>query len=209
MPSQLPPQFSSSASDKACRKAIRSQIREARRSLTTEQQDSFAMTAADYTLSRLKQLKAQRVALYLTNDGELDTKPLIEALWQSKIEVYLPRLHPFSPGNLLFFRYQADTKMQKNHMSIWEPKLNITQMLLPHQIDVVITPLVAFDLQGNRMGMGGGFYDRTLANWQHKRKPLPIGYAHDCQQVGSLPCEHWDVPLPFIITPSHCHSFEL
>ncbi|GIU31860.1 hypothetical protein TUM4433_24070 [Shewanella schlegeliana] len=65
-----------------------------------------------------------------------------------------------------------------------------TQMLLPHQIDVLITPLVAFDLLGNRMGMGRGFYDRILANWQHKRKPLPIGYAHDCQQVGNLPSEH-------------------
>lgn len=208
MPSQLPPQFSSSTSDKVCRKAIRCKVREARRSLTTEQQGNFAMSAADFTLSRLKQLKAQRVALYLTNDGELDTKPLIDSLWQAGIEVYLPRLHPFSPGNLIFLRYQADTQIQKNHMRIWEPKLDITQMQLPHQIDVVITPLVAFDKQGNRMGMGGGFYDRTLANWQHKGKPLPIGYAHDCQQVDSLPCEHWDVPLPFIITPSHCYSFQ-
>lgn len=208
MPSQLPSQFSSSANVRACRKAIRSQIREARRSLTAEQQDSFAVMAADCTLSKLKQLKAQRVALYLTHDGELDTQPLIEALWQHNIEVYLPRLHPFSSGNLLFLRYQADTKMQKNNMKIWEPKLNITQMLLPHQIDVVITPLVAFDLQGNRMGMGGGFYDRTLANWQHKGKPFPIGYAHDCQQVDALPCEHWDVPLPLIVTPSQCHSFK-
>ncbi|MGL4515240.1 MAG: 5-formyltetrahydrofolate cyclo-ligase, partial [Shewanella sp.] len=64
-----------------------------------------------------------------------------------------------------------------------------------------------FDIRGNRMGMGGGYYDRTLANGQDNGQPLPMGYAHDCQQVPNLPCEHWDVPLPVIITPSRVWTF--
>ena len=67
--------------------------------------------------------------------------------------------------------------------------------------DVVLTPLVAFDEQGQRLGMGGGFYDRTLQNWQQYGLQ-PVGYAHDCQGVEALPVEKWDVPLPAVVTPS-------
>ena len=201
----MPTSRSSKSQDS--RTLIRSTIRQARRAISVQQQAQYASAAAELAISALSKLNARRIALYLTNDGELDTKPLIEGLWQSGVEVYLPRLHPFSAGNLLFFRYRANDTLEKSALGIWEPKLDITQMILAHQLDIVITPLVAFDLQGNRMGMGGGYYDRTLANWQSKGKPLPIGYAHDCQQVDALPCEHWDVPLPFIFTPSH--SYEL
>lgn len=68
------------------------------------------------------------------------------------------------------------------------------------ELDVLVTPLVAFDVSGQRLGMGGGFYDRTLQNWQQYRLQ-PVGYAHDCQQVDSLPSEEWDIPLPAVITP--------
>ena len=186
---------------------IRRNIRTARRNLTAEQQSEFSFLAAKSALDKLLRLKVAKVALYLTNDGELDTAPLIEQLWQHHIEVYLPRLHPFSPGNLLFLRYDNDTTLLKNSLGIWEPKLDIRQMLLAHQLDVIVTPLVAFDNAGNRMGMGGGYYDRTLANWQLKGTPLPIGYAHDCQLVPKLPSQHWDVPLPIIITPSTSYRF--
>ncbi|MGS0682314.1 5-formyltetrahydrofolate cyclo-ligase [Shewanella sp. 125m-7] len=197
----------SNVDTQASRKAIRSLVREARRSLSEKQQKDDSITAASRAISQLEKYRPNSVALYLSNDGELDTKPLIEALWQQGIKVYLPRLHPFSKGNLIFLRYERDSELIKSHLGIWEPKLDITQMLLAHQLDVVITPLVAFDLQGNRMGMGGGYYDRTLANWQLKGKPLPIGYAHDCQLVDALPCEHWDVALPYIFTPSHSYQF--
>lgn len=189
------------------RTLIRGTVRQARRDISPEQQTQYASAAATLSISALHKLNVSKVALYLTNDGELDTKPLIEALWRAGIEVYLPRLHPFSAGNLLFLRYTANTKLVQNSLKIWEPKLDITQMLLTHELDVVITPLVAFDKQGNRMGMGGGYYDRTLANWQQSGKPYPIGFSHDCQQVASLPCEDWDVPLPMIITPSTVFKF--
>ena len=67
-------------------------------------------------------------------------------------------------------------------------------------LDVLVTPLGAFDAGGQRLGRGGGFYDRTLQNWQQYRLQ-PVGYAHDCQQVDSLPSEEWDIPLPAVITP--------
>ncbi|ADO10697.1 Uncharacterized protein ygfA [Pantoea vagans C9-1] len=71
----------------------------------------------------------------------------------------------------------------------------------------MLVPLVAFDQHGQRLGMGGGFYDRTLQNWR-QHGFLPVGLAHDCQQVDSLPVAEWDVPLPAVMTPSKLWQWE-
>ena len=191
----------------ATRKALRAQVRDARRGISDKEQHSFAATATKLMLDEITKLEAKHVAIYLTNDGELCTQSLIHALWKQGVNLYLPHLHPFSKGNLLFFAYTPETTLVQNSLKIPEPKLDITKMMLVHQLDVVVTPLVAFDSAGGRMGMGGGFYDRTLANWQKTGKPYPIGFAHDCQQVEALPIEHWDVPLPVMVTPTRVLVF--
>ncbi|MFY2365653.1 5-formyltetrahydrofolate cyclo-ligase, partial [Klebsiella pneumoniae] len=77
-------------------------------------------------------------------------------------------------GHLLFFRYQQDTRLKPNSFSILEPELDLTALIPQSQLDIIFTPLVAFDTQGNRLGMGGGFYDRTLQHWQQKNFQ-PVG----------------------------------
>lgn len=146
-------------------------------------------------------IRAQTVALFLSFDGELNTTPLIEALWLADKNVYLPVLHPFSPGNLLFLRYTPQSNLVTNRLKILEPKLDVRDVLPLNKLDVLVTPLVAFDETGQRLGMGGGFYDRTLQNWQ-QHGFYPVGLAHDCQQVETLPVEQWDIPLPAVVTPS-------
>lgn len=146
-------------------------------------------------------LLAYTVAVFLSFDGELDTRPLIDRLWRAGKRVYLPVLHPFSPGNLLFLHYHPESELVVNRLNISEPKLDVRDVLPLERLDVLVTPLVAFDTQGQRLGMGGGFYDRTLQNWQ-QHGLQPVGYAHDCQQVDALPSEEWDIPLPTVVTPS-------
>ena len=183
------------------RQQIRQQIRQRRRALTPEQQTQFALHAADRMMAYPPVLLAQTVAVFLSFDGELDTRPLIDQLWRAGKRVYLPVLHPFSPGNLLFLHYHPSSDMVVNRLNIREPKLDVRDVLPLSQLDVLVTPLVAFDAAGQRLGMGGGFYDRTLQNWRQHRLQ-PVGYAHDCQQVDALPTEQWDIPLPAVITPS-------
>ncbi|KLV06801.1 5-formyltetrahydrofolate cyclo-ligase [Photobacterium aquae] len=186
------------------RQHIRQTIRKTRRALSTSEQNraAQALLARCQVSDTLKQ--AHHIALYLTNDGELDTEPLIHWLWQAGKHVYLPVLHPFSKGHLLFLGYSPNTPMAPNRFGIAEPVLDIRRVCPIANLDVVCTPLVAFDATGHRLGMGGGYYDRTLSRWHHHREgPRPIGLAHDCQQVASLPSQSWDVPLPEIITPSH------
>lgn len=183
------------------RQQIRQLVRQRRRALTSAQQSLFAQQAAERMVTWPPVAKARSVALFLSFDGELDTRPLIEMLWRSDKQVYLPVLHPFSPGNLLFLRYRPHSPLVVNRLKISEPRLDVREVLPLSELDVLITPLVAFDAQGQRLGMGGGFYDRTLQNWRRYRLQ-PVGYAHDCQQVDQLPVEKWDIPLPALVTPS-------
>ncbi|WP_130099435.1 5-formyltetrahydrofolate cyclo-ligase [Siccibacter turicensis] len=183
------------------RQEIRKHIRQLRRALTPERQTHFADLAANRMMAWPPVVLAHNVAVFLSFDGELDTRPLIDRLWRAGKRVYLPVLHPFSPGNLLFLHYHPESELQINRLNIHEPKLDVRDVLPLDRLDVLVTPLVAFDTHGQRLGMGGGFYDRTLQNWQ-QHGISPVGYAHDCQQVAQLPVEEWDVPLPAVVTPS-------
>ncbi len=191
--------FSSSRTE--LRQTIRQTVRQHRRALSTDEQSHYALKAAQRMLALPEIIQAQNIALFLSFDGELDTAPLIRALWLANKAVYLPVLHPFSAGNLLFLRYSETTPLIRNRLKILEPRLDVRQVLPVAQLDVLVTPLVAFDSEGQRLGMGGGFYDRTLQHWQQYHF-YPVGLAHDCQWVPELPTEAWDIPLPAVVTPS-------
>ena len=180
------------------RNQLRQQIRKTRANLTALQQQQAEDSITQQALALIEERNAQHIALYVSFDGEISTEKLIKTLWAQGKQVYLPVLHPFNPNHLLFLRYLPDTPMLKNKFGIWEPKLNVQSVLPLEELDILFTPLVAFDKQGNRLGMGGGFYDRTLQNWQNSSF-IPVGLAHQCQQVEQLPTEAWDVPLHQIL----------
>ena len=180
------------------RNQLRQQIRKTRANLTALQQQQAEDSITQQALALIEERNAQHIALYLSFDGEISTDKLIKILWAQGKQVYLPVLHPFNPNHLLFLRYLPDIPMLKNKFGIWEPKLNVQNVLPLDELDILFTPLVAFDKQGNRLGMGGGFYDRTLQHWQ-KSPFIPVGLAHQCQQVEQLPTEAWDVPLHQIL----------
>ena len=138
------------------RQSLRQLVRQRRKSLSPLEQQQ----AAQQLLSQFKQhpeiLAAKRIALYLANDGEINPLPAIHWLWAQQKEVYLPVLHPFTPGHLLFLRYTATSPMVRNRYGIEEPELDMQQVVPHSTLDLICTPLVAFDGDGNRLGMGGG-----------------------------------------------------
>lgn len=179
---------------------LRKSMREKRRLLSqAEQQESETLLAQRLLKQVISKQTVKRIAIYLSNDGEISTQGFIQSLWQQNIEVYLPVIHPFNAGNLLFLQYKPNTKMTKNKYGIDEPTLDVRYVCPASELDIIFTPLVAFDSDGNRMGMGGGYYDRTLAGLS---QVSTIGLAHDCQQVDKLETQPWDIPLDCIITPS-------
>ncbi|MFT5880850.1 MAG: 5-formyltetrahydrofolate cyclo-ligase [Moritella sp.] len=188
------------------RNKIRNEIRQRRRQLSAEQQQQAATDLVKQFQQHQVIFQATHIALYLHNDGELNTQAVINWCWQQGKQVYIPILHPFSHKHLLFTRLTPDTPLIKNKYGIDEPKLDVSQVMPYLQLDIVCSPLVAFDQDGNRLGMGGGYYDRTIAQQNFIRPggsaPSIIGLAHDCQQHHSLPHAPWDMPLTAIITPS-------
>jgi len=191
------------------RQQLRQLLRQRRQQLTEEEQQWASIALVDRFREQPSLADADTIALYLSIDGELDSAPLIHWLWQQGKRIYIPVLHPFSDGQLLFLHYHADSPMRVNRYGILEPKLDVREICPVAELDLLCTPLVAFDHAGNRLGMGGGFYDRTLASFlQLPSSPQILGIAHDCQQVERVPTEHWDQPLPQLLTPSHYWNWQ-
>ena len=147
------------------RASIREKLRTKRKTLTTSFQKKTAEALLLILQNDIVVKEAKHIALYLANNGELDLKPFIRWCWQQNKHLYLPVVHPFSKGNLLFLRYNPKSTMVINRYKIEEPKLDVREIKPIQQLDVMLTPLVAFDSTGARIGMGGGYYDRTLAKW--------------------------------------------
>ncbi|CAM4226025.1 5-formyltetrahydrofolate cyclo-ligase [Pseudoalteromonas byunsanensis] len=191
------------------RSQIRKSIRNARKSLTNLEQEQAAKKININFFQHKKLPKNTRIGLYLSNDGELDTSYLIQSLINKNHQIYLPVIHPFNGATLLFQRYEKNSPMTRNRYDILEPQLNCSHICPLYELDYLLMPLVAFDQDGNRLGMGGGYYDKTLARYyrEQMQKPELIGLAHDCQQVEKLPIQAWDVPLQQIITPSKFYQW--
>ncbi len=183
------------------RQEIRAQMREHRRLLSEEKQRLASQSVIQHISIHEKISLAQHIAVFLSFDGEISTQPLIEYLWQQNKKVYLPVVDPFLETHLLFVPYHKSTALIRKKWNIFEPPLERAQVIPFEKLNILFVPLVAFDKNGQRLGMGGGFYDRTLQKGISK-VPYAIGLAHDCQQVKSFPIAKWDIPLPEIVTQS-------
>ncbi|SRR5690554_1184019 len=187
---------------------IRRQMRALRRSLSPRERSRAATQLARQLLRAPPFRRALRIACFLSADGEIDTGPLIAAAWRLGKQVYLPVLVPFGPQRLWFRAYRPDTALARNRYGILEPREG--RRLDGRELDLVLTPLVAFDGQGHRLGMGGGYYDRTFAQLHRGRwqRPRLLGLAYAFQRVDALPAEPWDVPLWGVATERGLHRFD-
>ncbi|SHE71419.1 5-formyltetrahydrofolate cyclo-ligase [Modicisalibacter ilicicola DSM 19980] len=190
------------------RKTLRKELRRRRRSLTAREQRQAALALCRRLRCLPEVQRARRVALYLPNDHEIDPTPLLGWLHRRGAKAYLPVLHPLSHNRLWFVHYHAGTPMLTNRFGISEPHTrhgaHRARRLPAWALDLVLLPLVGFDDEGNRMGMGGGFYDRSFAFIRHRHpRPRLVGVAHHCQQVEHLPVAPWDVPLDAIVSDRH------
>lgn len=182
---------------------LRSQLRRRRRALSAEQQQKAAQRLLENMLSLHAFRCSRRVACYLPNDGEIDTGPIIDWLLQRGKSCYLPVLSHINGNKLLFAPVGYDTDMGINRFGIPEPVVRNRDLVRPINLDLVLLPLVGFDKTGNRIGMGGGYYDRSLQTMryrQHWLKPRLFGVAHDIQKLDHIHARTWDVPLQGVVT---------
>lgn len=186
---------------------LRKALRAARRSLPKASQLANSKTAAKHLIRSGLFLRHKTIAIYLARDGELDPAPLAKAGFEHGKKIYLPVLRQDGKRALWFVAFRPGERMIKNRFGIDEPAA-IKQRIPPFGLDLIMLPLVGFDLAGNRLGMGGGYYDRTLAylkNRNHWRRPKLIGMAHECQRLISIQIRSWDIPLDGIVSEAGLH----
>jgi 5-formyltetrahydrofolate cyclo-ligase len=155
-------------------------------------------------VARLRLYRAsRRIALYLANDGEIDPAPLGARAAAAGKRCYLPVLSRLGTERLWFAPAWRGARLRLNRFGIPEPQLPMGERVRAGELDLILVPLVGFDPAGNRLGMGGGFYDRSLEflgmrrRW---RKPHLVGLAYELQRLARLPAEPWDIPLAAIVT---------
>jgi 5-formyltetrahydrofolate cyclo-ligase len=188
------------------RSTLRQQLRRARRALDAHEHAQRGVAITRQLVNHRLFRAAQHIACYLSNDGEVDLTPLMHQAWGMGKTVYLPVLSSMHHNRLHFLPYVPGDTLMANQFGIPEPLRHSRRTTLLTHLDLVLTPLVGFDQQGNRLGMGGGYYDRTFAylrRRQYWRKPHLLGVAFDLQQCAmEIPHRPWDVPLEGVVTES-------
>ena len=182
------------------RRALRREMRRRRRALSASERRAAAQALSRRLAGSRWFLNSRTIAVYLSNDGEIDLAALVRRAWAMGKRTYLPRL--FGP-RLWFLPFHARSVLAGNRFSIPEPVEPARRRIRPMSLDLVLFPLVAFDGRGNRLGMGAGYYDKTFEAARRRTAwpgPKRIGVAYEVQCVNALPAAVWDVPLDAIVT---------
>ncbi len=182
---------------------LRQQMRTRRRGLSARQQRAHSQQVAARLARSAPFLRSRRIAFYRSADGEIDLAPLLCLAHRMGKACFLPVIRNGPEHRLWFCRYRPGDRLIPNRFGIDEPDWRTHPPVTPWGLNLILMPLVAFDAGCHRLGMGGGYYDRTLGflHRRHRwRSPHLIGVAHDCQQAERLPVRHWDIPLQGVVT---------
>jgi len=142
---------------------------------------------------------ATEALLYWPVRGEIDLRPLMAELWGRGCRVLLPRCRPDQPGEMDLACAACEDQLVPGAFSIMEPDAEICPPVDTCCPEIALIPGVAFDRQGNRLGFGGGYYDRLLAT-DTMRDTLVVGVAHHFQLIDTLPTQPWDKPVHVVCT---------
>lgn len=198
--------------------SLRQELRIKRRHLPKMQQHRHAQKVAQRVIHSRLYKHSRHIALYLSADGEVDLSFLINKLHGHAKKCYLPVIVSRRHAIMRFAPYESHSRLKKNCFGILEPVCQKKYLKTAQQLDLILAPLVGFDEQGNRMGMGGGYYDRAL---QHIKlntiratelktrpiKPKFVGVAHELQCVTKLESHSWDIALNAIVTEQRLNYF--
>ncbi|QJD28589.1 5-formyltetrahydrofolate cyclo-ligase [Methylococcus geothermalis] len=189
---------------------IRTRIREWRRSQSPSEARRKSLQIAKQCIGSGWFDAKVRIAAYLAHDGEVETTALFEYLRELGRTGFVPILRKEPRRMLWFGPYAGTASMRPNRYGIPEPPVDQGTITDARELDLVFMPLVAFDPRGNRLGMGGGYYDRTFAfrlDEPASAKPRLIGLAFEGQKVERLEAQPWDVPLDAVVTEAGIYRF--
>ena len=182
----------------AAKRALRASIRRRRCAVEPESRERSAEAVAARLVDTMEWRSASRVALYSALPDELPTGPLHQAARVRGLPVLWPRIL----GERLEFALCEEGVLVPGRFGVLAPPARCPACGLV-QGDLVIVPALAFDASGRRLGRGGGYYDRVLADLPARASSVAIGY--DFQQVDAVPAEDHDVAVSMVVTDAGIH----
>lgn len=181
------------------KKAWRQTMLSRQEALTSEERSALSKQIVRKVLDYHSWQQAKAIALYYAIRNEVDTLLLLKQGWSEGKEMFLPKCFP-KERNMTFFKVEHEGQLEVVYMNIPEPKPEECRELIDRELDLLIVPGLVFDRQGYRIGYGGGYYDRYLANVSPKVEKLSLAYSFQVMDEESLPREAFDIPVDTIIT---------
>jgi 5-formyltetrahydrofolate cyclo-ligase len=178
------------------KKALRVEMRVLRRRLLDETPDAASRAARKLPVSRFSRFSI--VGAYCAQGTELDPGPILQAileLGQGRTQAALP-VAAAKDAALHFRLWRPEDPLKPDLYGIPSPLASAPEVLP----NLLITPLLAFDRHGGRLGQGGGHYDRTLANLRRQRPVFVLGVAFAGQELAAVPMGPHDQRLDAIVT---------
>lgn len=183
---------------------LRTRLRQNRQRISPEKRELAAQAIVKYVIQCDAFKQAKYIAAYCAIPDEINPSAIIEAAFALGKQIYLPVLKLDGSHTLEFASYTPEMRLIPNRYGILEPQNPVINMEA-HALDLVLVPLLGFDLQGNRLGMGKGYYDITFKK-SDKPRPFLLGLAFECQKVDSIPIEDNDVKLSAIATEKNWYT---
>ncbi len=180
---------------------MRERARKARDDIPEELHTKYSLRICHRFLHSGLFFRAKNIACYLRSRGEVDTSLIFERAWRAKKRIFVPIVE--NHRKMRFVKIERNTRLERNQFGIWEPVFGTE--ISPEKRDVVVTPLVVFDEKWNRIGMGGGYFDRYFSFLKSKRqwfRPKLVGFAFECQKVEKIRTNPWDIRLYRVFTES-------
>ena len=175
---------------------MRLEIRAARRALSAEQRSAASAEIAARVLALPEVVGARSVMVYGASPEEADPAPLEDALRERGIRVAYPRI--IDSSRMAIHWVAGRPELEVGPFGLLQPPSSAPEAPLS-QLDAIVVPGVAFDLAGNRLGFGGGYYDLLLAE---SGAPFTVGIAYEEQLVGLVPHDQRDRPVDALVTPA-------
>lgn len=177
------------------KKQLRQEMREKLASISKQLYEEKSYNIAERLYKESNWLNAKTVGITISKPPEVDTYQIIRKAWEQGKTVVVPKCIP-SNKQLVFRCLEDFNQLETVYFGLLEPKESITRKVEPNEIDLLIVPGLSFTKVGFRLGVGGGYYDRFLENYQGDK----ISLAFDIQIVPDLPVEEHDLPVDKIIT---------
>ncbi len=159
------------------------------------ERDLYTYKIVEYLCNHDIWKNAKTIGITISQYPEIETKGIIEKAWKEKKNIVIPKCHPHTK-QMEFYHYDSNTILESVYSGLKEPRPNKTQKLESEQIDMMIVPGLIFSTAGYRIGFGGGYYDRYLAEYHG----VKVSLAFMMQIRDDIHTEEFDIPVDFLFT---------